>query len=71
MKYIKVNRQIVSLENVMEAYDNGAGIQIRYQSGYVHPTAHVFHYNSVNIPISNKDSREKVLDKIFEILKGA
>lgn len=71
MKYIKINRQIVSLENVMEAYDNGAGIQVRYKSGYVHPTAHVFHHDSVHISISNENSREKVLNKIFEILKGA
>ena len=71
MKCIKVNRQIVSLENVMEAYDNGVGINVRYKSGYVHPTAHVFHHDSVQISISDKDFRKEVLNKIFEVLKEA
>ena len=72
MKCIKVNRQIVSLENVLEAFDNGAGICVKYKSGFVHPTAKVFNHDSVHISVSDRDSRKKVLNKIFEILtKGA
>ena len=69
MKCIKIGRQIVSLENVLEV---GIGsycdsIRISYKDGYVIPSSGSYAHHSTQL--THIKDIDKVMQEIFDILK--